>query len=298
MVLLTVAICVLARHGSPEHKREWLPRIASGQARLSFAITEPDAGTNSHNIRTRAERSGDGWRLSGTKHYITGINEADAVIVVARTAEEGAGRKGALSMFLLPADAPGLTWTPLETALVAHEKQFTVHFDNVAVGAGALLGREGEGLKNAFSGLNPERIVVAGMCNGITRYSLQAASAYARDRQVWGVPIATHQAIAHPLAQAYAQLKLAQLATQRAAQLFDQGQDAGEASNLAKFAAADAAVFALDRAIQTHGGNGVSRDFGLADLWFATRLQQIAPVSREMILNYFAQHALGLGKSY
>jgi alkylation response protein AidB-like acyl-CoA dehydrogenase len=298
MILMTVIVFVLAKHGSSEQKRTWLPRIADGSTRLSFAITEPDAGTNSYYIKTKAVHDGADWLLAGTKYYITGVDLAAAIIVVARTGEATPGAKPELTMFLVPADTPGITMTPLDTAVVAHEKQFTVHFDNVRVSGDAVIGREGEGLKGAFSGLNPERIVVAGMCNGLTRYSLSAATDYARSRKVWSVPIGSHQAIAHPLAQAYAQLKLAQLATQRAAWLYDNGEDAGEASNIAKFAAADTAVFALDRAIQTHGGNGVSSEYGLADLWFATRLQQIAPVSREMILNFLAQHSLGLGRSY
>ena len=298
MVLLTVSISILAQHGTLTQKAEWLTRIADGSAKLSFAITEPDAGTNSHAIRTSAVRDGDDWIIDGTKYYITAIDEAAAFIVLAKTGDDPATGRGKLTMFLVAPDSRGLSFAPIETSLTTHERQFTVFFDKVRVPASAMIGAEGSGLKAAFAGLNPERIVVAGMCNGLSRYALRAAAAYANERRVWHTTIGAHQAIAHPLAQAYAQLKLAQLATQRAAQIYDSGGDAGESSNIAKFIAADSAVLALDRAIQTHGGNGVSLDYGLTDLWFLTRLQQIAPVSREMILNYLAQHGLGLEKSY
>lgn len=298
MVLLTVVICVLAKHGSAEQKQRWLPGLAAGTSRLSFAITEPDAGTNSFAIKTRADREGNGWRINGAKYYITGADIADAIIVVARSGIDSGTGRSELTMFLVPGGTAGISMERIETALVAHEKQFSLYLDDVRVDGDAVIGAVGEGLKGAFDGLNPERIVVAGMCNGIARFALRAAADYARNRRVWKQPIGTHQAIAHPLAQAYAQLKLAQLATHRAAAIYDTGGDAGEASNIAKLAAADNAVFALDRAIQTHGGNGVAKDYGLSDLWFATRLQLIAPVSREMILNHLSQHALGLGRSY
>jgi alkylation response protein AidB-like acyl-CoA dehydrogenase len=161
-----------------------------------------------------------------------------------------------------------------------------------------LVGEENEGLRVAFDGLNPERILSAAVSVGIARFAIAKATAYARDRTVWSAPIGSHQAIAHPLAEGKIKLDLAQLMMQRAAGLYDAGLDAGEASNVAKLAAAEAGVFCLDRAIQTHGGNGVSREYQLANYWFLARLQLIAPVSREMILNYVSEHVLGLPRSY
>jgi alkylation response protein AidB-like acyl-CoA dehydrogenase len=300
MLFPVLAVCasVLARHGSHAQKQAWLPGLADGSRWLSFGITEPDAGTNSHAITTRAARTADGWRLTGTKYYITGADLADGFLVVARTGADPATGRSQLTLFLVPAHSPGITKTHIETELTSPDKQFMLHFDDVVLDADAVVGAEGAGLRLAFSGLNPERIVVAGMCNGLARYALERAAGYVRQRTVWGVPTGTHQAVAHPLAESYAQLQLARLATQRAAVLFDSDQDAGEASNLAKLAAADVAVEAMDRAIQVHGGNGISREYGLADLWFIARVQKIAPVSREMILNYLAQHKLGLPKSY
>jgi len=160
------------------------------------------------------------------------------------------------------------------------------------------VGEAGNGLRQVFVGLNPERVSAAAINNGISRYALQKASRYAVERTVWKTPIGAHQGVAHPLAEAYIAVQQARLMNSRAAQMFDQGLDAAEAANIAKYAAADASLLALDRAIQVHGGNGLSYEYGLADLWFTARLHKTAPVSREMILNYVSTHSLGLPKSY
>ena len=165
--------------------------------------------------------------------------------------------------------------------------------------ADRLIGREGDALHVVFDGLNPERILAAAICNGVARYALEKGAAYARERTVWGgKPIGTHQGLSHPLAEARINLEGARLLAQKAAVLHDAGLPAGEASNMAKFLAAESGLRALDQAIQVHGGNGLADEYGLADLWFAVRLLRTAPVSREMILNYVAQHSLGLPRSY
>jgi alkylation response protein AidB-like acyl-CoA dehydrogenase len=284
---------ILARHGSEEQKQRWLPGIASAELRFSYALTEPDAGSNSHALSTVARRAGDGYLITGQKYYISGVDDCDQILVVART-----GAPGQLSLLIVDPDAPGLTRQPIETALEEPEKQFTLFFDDVEVGAERLIGDEGNGLRVAFDGLNPERILSAAISVGIARYALQKACAYARERTVWSAPIATHQAIAHPLAEGKVMLEQARLMMQRAAALYDARLPAGEASNMAKLAAADAGVFCLDRAIQTHGGNGVALEYELTQYWFLARLLQIAPVSREMVLNYVAEHTLGLPRSY
>ena len=296
VLLLAVvpAICapIIARHGSDELRARWLPRFASGEAVMAFAITEPDAGSNSHKVSTVGERLPDGgWRLRGTKHYISGVDEAEAVLVVGRT-EKG------MSMWVVPTDAPGFSKTLIPVEIVAPENQYTLFFDDVELGEDALIGEEGEGLKQVFAGLNPERIVGAATANGLGLYALEKAAAYARERVVWSVPIGAHQGVAHPLAKCKIEVELARLMTQKAAWLYDSGQEAGEASNMAKYAAAEACLAAIDQAIQTHGGMGFSSEVGLADLWFAARLVRTAPVSREMILNFVAQHSLGLPRSY
>jgi alkylation response protein AidB-like acyl-CoA dehydrogenase len=161
-----------------------------------------------------------------------------------------------------------------------------------------LIGTEGEGLRHVFAGLNPERILAASLETGIGLYALNKAADYARERSVWGVPIGTHQGVAHPLARSKIEIELARLMLQKAAWLHDHGENASEPSNMAKYAAAEACLSALDNAMQTHGGNGLATEYGLATLWGAARLQRVAPVSREMIFNFVAQHSLGLPKSY
>ena len=300
LLLVSSAISgeVLTRYGSPRQQQDWLPGMAAGERKVVFAITEPDAGSNTHQLSTSAERDGDGWVLRGTKYYISGVNEADALIVVARTGTDQATGKGLMSLFLVPTDAPGLTATELPVSASLPEKQYTLFFDQVRLDAGALIGAENAGFQQVFHGLNPERITGAAICVGVGRRALALASEYARNRQVWGQPIGTHQGVSHPLAKAKIEVDLAALMTAKAAWLHDHGLPAGEASNEAKYAAAEAAIAAVDAAIQTHGGNGLSTEFGLLPLWGISRLLRIAPVSAEMVLNYVAQHSLGLPRSY
>jgi len=296
IAVISPAICgsILAAHASPEMKASWLPGLADGTRRMAFALTEPDAGSNSHNVSTTARRDGLRWVITGGKYYISAADECEALLLVARDGSP----EGGLSLFVVPTDAPGLTLQPIPTALVSPDRQFTVFLDDVEVSQDALIGAAGQGFRQVFAGLNPERILAAALCNGVGRYAIAKAAEYARQRKVWSVPIGAHQGIAHPLAQAHVGVELARLATARAAELFDAGQDAAEAANIAKLAAADAALAALDQAIQTHGGNGLALEYGLADLWFVTRLMRTAPVSREMVLNYLATHSLGLPPSY
>ncbi|GAA3238926.1 acyl-CoA dehydrogenase family protein [Pseudonocardia petroleophila] len=300
MTVVSPTICgtIIQAYGSDELKARWLPGIASGEVIMSFAITEPDAGSNSHNIATHAKKVGGEWVLNGTKYYISGVDEAEAILVVTRTSTDDRGR-GRLSLIVVPTDAPGLTRTVIPVQAVTPEKQFTLFFDDVRVPAENLIGEENDGLRQVFMGLNPERIMGAALGNGIGRYALDKASAYARERKVWDVPIGAHQGVSHPLAHAKIQVELARLMTQRAASLHDAGDPgSGEASNMAKYAAAEAGILALDQAIQTHGGNGMATEYGLATLWGPARLMRTAPISREMILNYVAQHSLKLPRSY
>ncbi|MDT7667504.1 MAG: hypothetical protein QOC74_287, partial [Pseudonocardiales bacterium] len=238
-----------------------------------------------------------GWRLSGSKYYISGVDESDATLVVARMQDS----KGTLrpAMFLVPTDSPGMTYQPIEMAFIAAERQFTVFFDDVHLPDEALVGGEEAGLAALFAGLNPERITVAAQSNGLGRYALDKGAAYARERSVWGKPIGSHQAVAHPLAKAHIEVELARLATTRAAWLYDRNDPAaGEAANVAKYAAAEAASHAVDASVQVHGGNGMSAEYGIGTMIAAVRTTRIAPVSAEMILNFVAQHTLGLPRSY
>jgi alkylation response protein AidB-like acyl-CoA dehydrogenase len=298
--VISPAICgsILACHASEEMKQQWLPRIADGTRKMAFGLTEPDAGSNSHDIKTTAKRTDTGWRISGSKYYISAVDQSDAILLVTRDADHSTAELNRLSLFAVPTDTPGLTFAPIATSIVSPDKQFTVFLDDVAVGEDALIGVAGNGLRQVFDGLNPERILVGALSSGIGRYAIGKAVDYARHRSVWSTPIGAHQGVAHPLAECHIAVELGRMATLRSAELFDAGESAGEAANIAKYAASEAALKALDQAIQTHGGNGLSHEYGLSELWFVTRLMRTAPVSREMVLNFVAQTSLGLPRSY
>jgi hypothetical protein len=288
---------ILVRHGNEEQKDRWLRGIAAGTTKIAFAITEPGAGSNSHNISTSARRANGSYLLRGEKTYISGVEDSDAILVVTRARDDD-GNLGLPLLFIVDSDAPGLERQHIPTALRQPDKQWTLFFDDVEVPADRLVGAETGGLKAAFDGLNPERIMGAAVACGAGRRALEMASDYARERVVWQTPIGAHQGISHPLAQAKIELELARLMMQKAAALYDAGAPAGEASNMAKYAAGEAAIRCVDQAIQTHGGNGFALEYGLTDMYWGVRLVRTAPVSREMILNYVAEHSLGLPRSY
>lgn len=298
--VISPAICgnILSHHASEAMKQHWLPAIADGTKKMAFGLTEPDAGSNSHNVKTTARRTDTGWMISGSKYYISAIDQCDAVLIVAKDTDNSTPDRNALSLFVVPTDSPGLIFQQIDTSIVSPDKQFTVFLDEVQVSDDALIGFAGNGLRQVFDGLNPERILVGALCGGIGRYAVEKAAEYAKQRRVWSTPIGAHQGIAHPLAEAHIAVELSRMATARSAELFDAGESAGEAANIAKFSASEAALKALDQAIQTHGGNGLSHEYGLSELWFVTRLMRTAPVSREMVLNFIAQTSLGLPRSY
>ncbi|AOP50270.1 acyl-CoA dehydrogenase family protein [Streptomyces lydicus] len=311
MLVVSPAICgtVIARFGTEAQKRAWLPGLADGSRKMAFGITEPDAGSNSHRITTTARKDGGDWVLNGRKVFISGVDIADATLIVGRTEDARTGRLKPC-LFIVERDTPGFGRHPIAMELAAPEKQFELTLDDVRLPADALVGGgtshasssggEDAGLLQLFAGLNPERVMTAAFALGMGRYALDRAVAYARTRQVWKEPIGAHQAVAHPLAQAHIELELARLMTQKAAHLYDAGDDlaAGEAANMAKYAAAEAAVHAVDQAVHTLGGNGLTKEYGLASLITAARVARIAPVSREMILNFVSHQTLGLPKSY
>lgn len=301
LMVVSPAICgtVIGRYGTEAQKQKWLPGLCDGTGTMAFAITEPDAGTNTHNITTTARRDGDGWVLKGQKIWISGVDEADNVLVVARAEDAKTGKLKPV-LFVVPTDAEGFEATAIPMEIVSPENQYQLFLDDVKLPADALVGDEDGGLVQLFAGLNPERIMAAAFSLGLARYALEKATQYAKERVVFKVPIGAHQAIAHPLAQSHIEIELARLMNQKAAALFDAGDEiaAGEAANMAKYAAAEAACDVVDRAVQTHGGNGASQEYGMAGLLVATRVGRIAPVSREMILNFVSMHSLGLPKSY
>lgn len=301
MMVVSPAICgtVISKFGTDEQKGRWLPGLADGSSIFAFAITESDAGSNSHRITTTARKDGGDWLISGSKTFISGVDVADNILVVTRTEDATTGQLKPV-LFIMPADSPGLERTQIPMDIVSPDNQFMLFFDDVRLPADALLGDENAALDQLFAGLNPERIMASSLALGTARYALDRATKYAAERSVWGVPIGAHQGLAHPLAQIHIEIELARLMTQKAAVLYDAGDHfgAGEAANMAKYAAGEASVRAVDQAVQTHGGNGLATEYGVGSLIAASRLGRIAPVSREMILNFVAQHSLGLPKSY
>ncbi|MFI7431133.1 acyl-CoA dehydrogenase family protein [Micromonospora sp. NPDC049836] len=305
-----IAATVINKHGTEEQRKKHLPGLADGSQKIVFAITEPDAGSNFHRLATVARRDGDDWLLSGRKIYISGVDEAGHVLVVARVAvgdgSAGAGDASAQrlkpALFLVPTDAPGLEKSKLDMEILSPENQFLLFLDDVRLPADALVGESLDaGLPALFAGLNPERITVAAMGAGTGRYAIEKASDYTSTRTVWGGrSIGSHQGVSHPLAHAAVQVELARLMIHKAATLYDAGRDleAGISGNMAKYAAGEAAALAVDTAVQALGGAGMTTEYGVATLLGAVRAGRIAPVSREMILNFVAQHVLGQDKSY
>jgi alkylation response protein AidB-like acyl-CoA dehydrogenase len=296
-----IAATVINKHGTEAQRKRHLPGLADGSQKIVFAITEPEAGSNFHRLGTVARRDGADWLLTGRKCYISGVDEAGHVLVVART-EDSATGKLKPALFLVPTDAPGLEASKLDMEILSPENQFLLYLDDVRLPADALVGESLEaGLPALFSGLNPERITVAAMSAGTGRYAIERASGYAATRRVWGGrSIGSHQGVAHPLAHAAVQVELARLMIHQAAARYDAGRDleAGISANMAKYAAGEAAALAVDTAVQALGGAGMTTEYGVATLLGAVRAGRIAPVSREMILNFVAQHVLGQEKSY
>ncbi len=293
---------IIAKFGTDEQKKRWLPGIADGSITMAFAITEPDAGSNSHRITTTARRDGSDWILKGQKVFISGVDQAQAVLVVARAYKDGVAKSESLrpALFIVPTDTPGFTWTKIDMELVSPESQFQVFIDDVRLPSDALVGSEDAAIAQLFAGLNPERIMGAASAVGMGRFAINKAVDYVKQRQVWKTPIGAHQGLSHPLAQNHIEVELAKLMMQKAATLYDGGDDFGaaEAANMAKYAAGEASVRAVDQAVQSLGGNGLTKEYGIAAAVTASKLARIAPVSREMVLNFIAQTSLGLPRSY
>ena len=305
MMVVSPAIngTIISKFGTEEQKQRWVPGIADGSITMAFAITEPDAGSNSHKITTTARRDGSDWILSGQKVYISGVDQAQAVLVVGRAVQSNPAAKSKSlrpAVFVVPTDTPGFTFTKIPMEIVSPEFQFQVFLDEVRLPADALVGSEDAAIAQLFAGLNPERIMGAASAVGMGRFAIDKAVDYVKTRQVWKTPIGAHQGLSHPLAQNHIEIELAKLMMQKAATLYDSGDDAGaaEAANMAKYAAGEASVRAVDQAVQSLGGNGLTKEYGIASVLTASRLARIAPVSREMILNFVAQTSLGLPRSY
>jgi acyl-CoA dehydrogenase len=292
----------ISRFGSDRMKRELLPKLASGDMRFCMALTEPDAGTNSLNIETFARGNGsEGWLLNGRKIWITGVPQADKMLVVARTTRLEAVRRktDGISMFLIDVDRPGLVHQAIDKLGTRTNPSSMVFFDDVEVAADELIGTLDQGWHELLHVLNTERIVTTAALAGTGRLAARLAVDYARTRSVFnGVPIGSYQGLQFPLAQAHAELQCARVMNLRAAWLHDTGQPYGSESNMAKLIAAQATMTLAERAMQTMGGMGYATEMHVERLWRDARLFKFAPVSEEMILNFIAQHDLGLPRSY
>jgi alkylation response protein AidB-like acyl-CoA dehydrogenase len=293
--VLTTAIAgsMINRHGTEEQRTRWLPGIADGSLTICFALTEPGAGSNSMNLRTSLRRERDAWLLTGEKTYISGADSSELMVVVAREAESGG-----LAVAVLPLPDARIGMTPVKVELPLPERQWTLSFDDVEVPQEALLGEPGKGHRVLFDGLNPERLLVAAQAIGVGRWCLAKAARYANERVVFDVPIGTHQAVQHPLAEALVALEGAWALTEIAARRYDEGDQAGPEANVAKVAACDAGLRAADSALQVFGGSGYTDETMVLQRFLMMRLIRSIPVSRELALNHIATALLGLPRSY
>ncbi|MEM9606870.1 MAG: acyl-CoA dehydrogenase family protein [Actinomycetota bacterium] len=287
----------VVKFGNEQLKETFLRRAAVGDLHVAFGVTEPDAGTDTSRISTRAHRDGDGWRIRGRKVWTTKALESEVVLLLARTGEADQGFDG-LSLFLADLDPDHVDIRPIPKVGRNAVASCEVAYDDLPVEGWRLVGQEGQGFRHILHGLNPERVLIAAEAIGIGEVALDRAASYATEREVFGRPIGANQAIAHPLADARVQLHAAWLQTMEAAWRYDQGLECGTEANSAKYLAAEAAFAAADRAVQTHGGMGYASEYHVERYWREARLQRLAPVSQEMTLNFIAQHVLGLPRSY
>ena len=291
------------RHGSPEQKQRYLPKIATGELRLqAFGVTEPTSGTDTLSLRTTARREGnDHYVVNGQKIWTSRAEHSDLMLLLARTTprDQVKKRTDGLSVFLVDmqtAKKAGMTITPIRTMMNHATTQ--VFFDDLKVPAENLVGEEGKGFRYILSGMNAERILIASECIGDAKWFIAKASAYAKERELFGRPIGQNQGVQFPIARAYAQMRAAELMVHEAARKYEAGEDIGPEANMAKLLAADASWFAADMCVQTFGGFGFAEEYDVERKFRETRLYQVAPISTNMILSYLSEHVLGLPRSY
>ncbi len=287
-------------HGSEELKRRTLPPTASGELHVSFGVTEDDAGTDTSRIRTFARRSGDGFLVTGKKVWNTKAQQAQKILLLARTTPREECRRPLEGMTLFLADLDPAHTEIREIPKLGRNavNSNEVYFEDLPVSAADVVGEVGRGFYHLLDGLNPERIVLAAEAVGIGRRALEVATRYAKERVVFDRPIGQNQAVAHPLAESLSELEAADLLWQKAAWTFDRGEEAGALANMAKLRASEASFTACDRALQVFGGMGYAREFHVERYWRESRLGRIAPISNEMVRNYLAEHVLGLPRSH
>ncbi|CAM3766281.1 acyl-CoA dehydrogenase family protein [Bordetella tumulicola] len=291
----------ISKFGTPEMKQELLPKLIAGEMNFCMALTEPDAGTNTLEIRSFAEQEGDGWRLNGRKIWITAVDSAQKMLVVARTKkiEDSKSRSDGLSMFMIDVDRAGLTHSAIDKVGTNTLAASSIFFDDVEIYPHELVGTLHGGWRELLDVLNTERIITTAGLIGTSELALKLAVDYANDRKVFGDrSISSYQGLQFPLAQCYAENEAVRLLNYKAAANFDRGLPYGSEANAAKLLAAQVTARATERAMQTMGGMGYSKEYYVERLWRDCRLFRFAPISEEMILNYIAMHDLGMPKSY
>ncbi|HWK97802.1 MAG TPA: acyl-CoA dehydrogenase family protein [Pseudolabrys sp.] len=290
------------RHGNAEQKQRYLPKIASGELRLqAFGVTEPTSGTDTTALRTTARREGDHYIINGQKIWTSRAAQSDLMLLLARTTprDQVSKRTDGLSVLLLDmreAIQAGLTIRPIRTMM--NHATTEVFFDNVKVPVENLVGEEGKGFRYILSGMNAERILIASECVGDAKWFIDKASAYAKERHVFGRPIGQNQGIQFPIAKAYANMRAAELMVREAIRLYEAGDNPGAEANMAKMLAADASFEAANACVQTHGGFGFAEEYDVERKFRETRLYQVAPISTNLILSFLAEHVLGMPRSY
>jgi alkylation response protein AidB-like acyl-CoA dehydrogenase len=292
----------LLRHGSDAQKQRWLPGIADGSLRLqAFGVTEPTSGTDTSSLKTTARLDGDHYVVKGQKIWTSRAEHSDLMLLLARTTPrtEGMKRTEGLSVLLVDmreARGNGMTIRPIRTMM--NHSTTEVFFDDLRVPAENLVGEEGKGFRYILSGMNAERILIAAECVGDARWFIEKASAYAKDRHVFGRAIGQNQGVQFPIAKAYADMRAAELMVREALRLYEAGENPGAEANMAKMLAADASFAAANACMQTHGGFGFAEEYDIERKFRETRLYQVAPISTNMILSYIAEHVLGMPRSY
>jgi acyl-CoA dehydrogenase len=288
------------RHGSDAQKAKYLPGIASGELRLqAFGVTEPTSGTDTLALRTTAVREGDAYVINGQKLWTSRAEHSDLLLLLARTTprDQVKKRTDGLSVFLVDMrGATGLTIRPIRTMM--NHATTEIFFDNLKVPAENLIGHEGKGFSYILSGMNAERILISSEAIGDAKWFIEKAATYAKERVVFGRPIGQNQGVQFPIAQAYAQMRAAELMVRDAGERFEAGEECGAEANMAKMLAADAAWAAADMCLQTHGGFGFAEDFDIERKFRETRLFRTAPISTNLVLAYLSEHVLGLPRSY
>ena len=290
----------IVKFGTPEQKDKFLPRIIEGEDKMCFAVTEPNSGLDTSSLETRAERTNEGYRINGRKIWTTSAQRANKILIIARTTPKAEAKKptDGLSLFYADFDRTSIDAKPIPKMGRRAVECNTLFIDDLHVPADALIGEEGQGFKYLLQGLNPERVLFAVEAIGLGRIAIAKAAQYAKERVVFGRPIGQNQGIQHPLAKAWAELEAANLMAYKAAALYDAGKECGAEANASKYLGAEAGFSACEASVLAHGGMGYAREYDVERYFREAMIARIAPVSREMILNFIAERVLGLPKSY